>query len=91
MGAVGLLLGFGLVPSSVRDLRVGASPIVLVRQGPARVTRPAASISSRTPSGPSVRAGDDLQVHPVHVVLAGVERPVRGHPVDGISVPSKTT
>ena len=29
------------------------------------------------------RAGDDLQVHPVLAVLAGVEGPVRGDPVDG--------
>jgi len=29
-----------------------------------------------------VRAGDDLQVHPVSVVLAGIKRPVSGHPVD---------
>ena len=28
------------------------------------------------------RAGDDLQVHAVAAVLAGVERPVRRHPVD---------
>ena len=27
-------------------------------------------------------AGDDLQVHPVPAVLAGIERPVGGHPVD---------
>ena len=30
-----------------------------------------------------VGAGDDLQVHPVLAVLAGVERPVGGDPVDG--------
>jgi hypothetical protein len=30
-----------------------------------------------------VRAGDDLKVHPVPVVLAGVERPVGGDAVDG--------
>src|SRR5215475_16047726 len=28
-------------------------------------------------------AGDDLQVHPVTVVLAGVKRPVSGEAVDG--------
>jgi hypothetical protein len=30
-----------------------------------------------------VRAGDDLQVHAVPLVLAGVERAVRGNPVNG--------
>ena len=30
----------------------------------------------------AVRGGDDLQVHPVTAVLAGVERPVGGDPVD---------
>jgi hypothetical protein len=29
-------------------------------------------------------AGDDLQVHPLAPVLAGVEGPVRGDPVDGV-------
>ena len=33
-------------------------------------------------TGP-VRAGDDLQVHPLLAVLAGVEGPVGGDPVDG--------
>ena len=37
---------------------------------------------------PSGGAGDDLQVHAVLLVLAGVERPVRGDPVDRVSVPS---
>ena len=32
-----------------------------------------------SPSG----AGDDLEIHAVPVVLAGVEGPVRGDPVDG--------
>jgi len=31
----------------------------------------------------TVRAGDDLQVHLLPAVLAGVELPVRGDPVDG--------
>jgi hypothetical protein len=35
------------------------------------------------PQDPAVRAGDDLQVHPVAAVLAGAGRPVRGDPVDG--------
>ena len=35
------------------------------------------------PDDVAVRAGDDLQVHPVPAVLAGVERPVGGDPVDG--------
>jgi len=35
------------------------------------------------PQDVSVRAGDDLQVHPVLAMLAGVERPVSGDPVDG--------
>src|SRR6185437_1946623 len=33
VGAVGLFLGFGLVPAPVRDLRVGASLVTLVSQG----------------------------------------------------------
>jgi len=36
-----------------------------------------------TPHDVTARAGDDLQVHPVAAVLAGVERPVGGDPVDG--------
>jgi hypothetical protein len=39
----------------------------------------------------AVGCGDDLQVHAVAAVLAGVERPVGGHPADGINVPSITT
>jgi hypothetical protein len=35
------------------------------------------------PQDLAVRAGDDLQVHPVPAVLTGVERPVSGDPVDG--------
>jgi hypothetical protein len=31
----------------------------------------------------AVWAGDDLEVHPVLTVLAGVKRPVGGDPVDG--------
>jgi hypothetical protein len=34
------------------------------------------------PQNLTLRAGDDLQVHPVAAVLAGVERPVSGDPVD---------
>jgi hypothetical protein len=39
----------------------------------------------------AVRAGDHLEIHRVAAVLAGVERPVGGHPVDGDYVPSITT
>ena len=35
------------------------------------------------PQDLAVRGRDDLQVHAVAAVLAGVERPVSGHPVDG--------
>jgi hypothetical protein len=35
------------------------------------------------PEDLAVRSGDDLQVHAVTAVLTGVERPVRGDPVDG--------
>jgi hypothetical protein len=35
------------------------------------------------PHDVTVRAGDDLQVHAVLAVLAGVERAVCGDPVDG--------
>jgi hypothetical protein len=38
----------------------------------------------------SVRAGDDLQVHPVLAVLAEIERPVGGDRSMGIKVPSRT-
>ena len=38
---------------------------------------------ARHPDDVPVRCGDDLQVHPVLTVLAGVERPVRSDPVDG--------
>ena len=43
------------------------------------------------PEDLAVRGGDDLQVHPVTAVLAGVERPVSGDPVDRDKVPSITT
>src|SRR5262249_59195483 len=43
------------------------------------------------PQNLTLRAGDDLQVHPVAAVFAGVERPVSGDPVDGMRVPSITT
>jgi len=38
---------------------------------------------SGDPQGVIVRASDDLQVHAVFLVLAGVGRPVGGHAVDG--------
>jgi len=38
---------------------------------------------ARTPTQCRRAAGDDLQVHPVVAVLAGIERPVGGDPVDG--------
>ena len=98
VGAVGYLLGFGLVLPLVWDFRIGASLVALS----ARTIRPTASSSSRTPqihsaflactvpgSGPDTPqdvpggASDDLQVHPVLLVLAGVGRPVRGEAVDG--------
>ena len=38
-----------------------------------------------------MRAGDDLQVHAVPLVLAGVERAVRGNPVDRYQRAGSTT
>jgi hypothetical protein len=97
VGAVGLLLGFRLVLPAVRDLRVRASLVTLVGQGDQpgslqlgqHVPDPLGLLvvyrSGQCPGDPqdaAVRAGDDLQVHPVPLVLAGVEGPVGGDPVD---------
>jgi hypothetical protein len=35
------------------------------------------------PHDVAVWTSDDLQIHPMPVVLAGIERPVGGDPVDG--------
>jgi hypothetical protein len=37
----------------------------------------------RDPHNVPAWAGDDLEIHPMPAVLAGVERPVRGDAVDG--------
>jgi hypothetical protein len=37
---------------------------------------------TRNPQDLAVRGGDDLEVHAVAAVLAGVERPVSGEAVD---------
>jgi hypothetical protein len=44
-------------------------------------TEPGSAPETHRTSPPGL--GDDLQVHPVLLVLAGVEGPVRGDPVDG--------
>jgi hypothetical protein len=97
VSAVGLFLWFRLVLPLVRDLRPGAALIALVREGdqagflqliehapdplgPFIVN--GAGQRAGDPQDVSVRGRDDLQVHPVLFVLARVERPVRGDPVD---------
>jgi len=96
--AVGLFLRFRLVLPPVRDLRVHASLVALIGQDDqARGLEPGQHApdplgllvmhrAGQRPGHPQdvpAGTGDDLQVHPVLAVLAGVERPVRGHPVDG--------
>src|SRR6185437_9611103 len=97
VGPVGLFLRLRLVLPAVRDLRVIAAQVAFVGQGDqARglefgqhapdplglliVDR--AGQCAGHPQDVSVRARYDLQVHPVFLVLAGVEGPVRGDPVD---------
>ena len=97
VGAVGLLLRFRLVLALVRDLRPGTALVSLVREsyqagflqliehapdplGPFIVDR--AGQRAGDPEDVAVGTGDDLQVHPVLPVLARVEGPVRGDPVD---------
>jgi hypothetical protein len=97
VGLVGLLLRSRLILPPVRDFRVRASLIALIGQGdqardlqfgqhaPDPLGLLVVHRSGQFPGHPqdvAAGAGDDLQVHPVLAVLAGVERPVRGDPVD---------
>ena len=94
---VGCFLRFRLVLPLVRDLRVRASLVALIGQGdqarglqlgqdaPDPLGLLVVHRAGQRPGHPqdvAARAGDDLQVHPVLLVLAGVEGPVRGDPVD---------
>jgi Transposase DDE domain len=95
---IGLLLGLGFVLPAVRDLRVRASLVALMgsqrdqarglqlgQDAPDPLGLLVVHRSGQRAGHPhdiAVRAGDDLQVHPVLLVFAGVERPVRGDPVD---------
>ena len=95
VGPVGLFLRFRLVPAPVRDLRVAASLVALIgqhnrRRPPVRPGRPdplgflVVDCAGQCPGHPqdvAARAGDDLQVHPVLLVLSRVEGPVCGNPV----------
>src|SRR6266536_3854866 len=99
MGAVGVFLRGGLVPPSVggQDVVTGAV-VALVGQrdqpgggeladdapdpGGGQVVGGAGQRAG-DPQDLAVRGGDDLQVHAVAAVLAGVERPVGGDAVDG--------
>ena len=97
MSPVGLLPRCGLVPAPVRGADIVLADVTLVAQhDQARGgQRPDDALdpgrgqdmhrAGQRPGHPHdvpVRAGDDLQVHPVLAVLAGVKRPVSGHPVD---------
>jgi hypothetical protein len=97
VGPVGLFLGFRLVPALVRDLCPGRSLVPLVREGDqpgflqlvqhapdplGLLVVDRAGQRTGDPQDLAVGTGDDLQVHAVLLVLAGVERLVRGDPVD---------
>ena len=97
MSPVGVLLGSGLVPSPVRRAEAVLAEIPLVGQDdqPASVQLgddapdpgrgQVMHRAGQRPGHPHDLAawtGDDLQVHPMPTVLAGVEGPVRGDPVD---------
>jgi hypothetical protein len=98
MSPVDLFLGGGLVPPPVRGADVLLAEVPLVAQhdqagsgqglddapdpGRGQVLHGAGQRPGH-PHDVTVRAGDDLQVHPVSAVLAGIERPVGRHPVDG--------
>src|SRR6185437_3065425 len=96
VGAVGLFLRFRLALPDVLDLRVVVAPVVrfglgdqarglqLTQDAPAPLGFLVVHCSGQRSGHPQDvpdRAGDDLQVHPVLAVLAGIERTVRGDPV----------
>ena len=96
MSAVGVFLGFRFVLALVRGFRVRGALVSLVGQGwqagggqlvfdaPDPGGLHVVDRAGQRPGDPQQLAGgagDDLQVHPVAVVLAGEERPVRGDPV----------
>ena len=99
VGAVGVFLGGGLVPSPVGSQYVLAGAVIaLVSQyywaGGGQLADDAPDPgggqvmdrAGQRPGDPhdlAVGGGDDLEVHAVAAVLAGVERPVGGDPVDG--------
>ncbi len=71
------------VPWPPRVTRTAASSPP-ARPGSARPScRALSRAAPEDPPDAAAGAGDDLQVHAVLLVLAGVERPVRGHPADG--------
>jgi hypothetical protein len=96
---VGRLLRGGLVPPPVgSDHRLPGADISLVGEHDLPGRGQAAHNAPDPPGGQVMdgtgqrsgdpqdlpaRVGDDLQVHPVLAVLAGVERPVGSHAVDG--------
>jgi len=98
MSAVGVLLGGGLIPAPVGRADAVLAEVALITQhdqarggqfgddapdpGRGQVVDGAGQWPGH-PYDVSARAGDDLQVHPVAAVLAGVKRPVRSHPIDG--------
>jgi hypothetical protein len=95
VGSVGVLLGLRLSLAPVRDFRVHGALVALIGQGgqassgqlgfdapdPGRLrVVDRARQRPRHPEQLTRWTGHDLQVHPVAVVLAGEERPVRGDP-----------
>ena len=90
VGAVGFLLELGLVPALVRDLGPGTALVAFVGQGDVAgffqlgehapdpfgfLVVDRAGQRAGDPQDVPVRGGDELQVHAVPLVLAGVERP----------------
>src|SRR5262244_378261 len=99
MSAVGLLLGGGLVSPPVRGEDVVAGAVLalvgqrdqpgggqLAEDAPDPRGGQVVDGAGQRPGDPedlAVGGGDDLKVHAVAAVLAGVERPVGGDAVDG--------
>ena len=97
MSPVGLFLRGGLVllavrsadavfaevaPSPPRTTRPQAASSAMMPQIRGGQVMHGAGQRPGHPHDVAVRAGDDLQVHPVLAVLAGIERPVGGDSVD---------